>query len=159
MTINWQSLNDSGILGQDYRILKRFIGHHQSANFLYDYGSFHQDHRIIQGLPTNHTPAGIWCQNDVVLTSMRRTHVASTLIRRHFRTKCPLGMWFAHRITSWVVHLPYRLKWVGLITASDQTLWGVHSCNSWLWCYIYLCPTTNLQNFVNIYYVPTCLSY
>ena len=24
-------------------------------------------------------PAGIWCQNDVVLTSMRRHHVASTL--------------------------------------------------------------------------------
>ena len=35
-------------------------------------------------------PAGIWCQNDVVLTSMRRHHVASTLIRRHFGTKCPL---------------------------------------------------------------------
>ena len=36
-------------------------------------------------------PAGIWCENDVVLTSMRRTNVASTLIRRHFGTKCPLG--------------------------------------------------------------------
>ena len=36
-------------------------------------------------------PAGIWCQNDVVLTSMRRDDVASTLIRRHFHTKCPLG--------------------------------------------------------------------
>ena len=36
-------------------------------------------------------PAGIWCQNDVVSTSMRRNHVASTLLRRHFRTKCPLG--------------------------------------------------------------------
>ena len=36
-------------------------------------------------------PAGIWCENDVVLTSMRRDYVASTLIRRHFRTKCPLG--------------------------------------------------------------------
>ena len=35
-------------------------------------------------------PAGIWCQNDVVLTSMRRDYVASTLIRRHFDTKCPL---------------------------------------------------------------------
>ena len=34
---------------------------------------------------------GIWCQNDVVSTSMRRHHVASTLIRRHFGTKCPLG--------------------------------------------------------------------
>ena len=37
------------------------------------------------------SPAGIWCQNDVVLTSMRRDDVASTLIRRHFHTKCPLG--------------------------------------------------------------------
>ena len=41
----------------------------------------------------NHSryPAGIWCKNDVVLTLMRRDDVASTLIRRHFRTKCPLG--------------------------------------------------------------------
>ena len=37
-------------------------------------------------------PAGIWCENDVVLTSMRRDYVASTLIRRHFDTKCPLGL-------------------------------------------------------------------
>ena len=29
--------------------------------------------------------------NDAVLTSMRRDHVASTLIQRHFGTKCPLG--------------------------------------------------------------------
>ena len=36
-------------------------------------------------------PAGIWCQDDVVSTLMRRNHVASALIRRHFRTKCPLG--------------------------------------------------------------------
>ena len=34
---------------------------------------------------------GIWCQNDVVSTSMRRHHVASTLIRRHFYVMCPLG--------------------------------------------------------------------
>ena len=33
----------------------------------------------------------IWCQNDVVSTSMRRNHVASTLIRRHFYVMCPLG--------------------------------------------------------------------
>ena len=37
-------------------------------------------------------PAGIWYENDVVLTSMRRDYVASTLIRRHFDTKCPLGI-------------------------------------------------------------------
>ena len=33
----------------------------------------------------------ILCQNDVVSTSMRRNHVASTLIRRHFHVMCPLG--------------------------------------------------------------------
>ena len=36
-------------------------------------------------------PADIWCENNVVSTSMRRDHVASTLIQRHFGTKCPLG--------------------------------------------------------------------
>ena len=34
---------------------------------------------------------GIWSENDVVLTSMRRDDVASTLIRHHCGTKCPLG--------------------------------------------------------------------
>ena len=34
-------------------------------------------------------PAGVWCQNDVVSTSMRH-HVASTLIRRHFDVMCTL---------------------------------------------------------------------
>ena len=43
-------------------------------------------------------PVGIWCQNDVVSTSMRRDHVASTLIPRHFHTKCPLG-----RSHIWIV--------------------------------------------------------
>ena len=37
---------------------------------------------------------GFWCQNDVVSTSMRRNHVASTLIRRHFYVMCPLGIAF-----------------------------------------------------------------
>ena len=36
-------------------------------------------------------PAGKQHQNDVVSTSMRRDHVASTLIRRHFNVVCPLG--------------------------------------------------------------------
>ena len=34
-------------------------------------------------------------ENDVVLTSMRRDDVASTFIRRHFGTKCPLGTIFS----------------------------------------------------------------
>ena len=36
-------------------------------------------------------PVGIWCQNDVVLSSMRRNHVASTITRRHFYVMCPLN--------------------------------------------------------------------
>ena len=36
-------------------------------------------------------PVGIGCQNDVVLTSMRRNHIASTSVRRHFYVMCPLG--------------------------------------------------------------------
>ena len=36
-------------------------------------------------------PAGLCRKNDVVLTSMRRHDIASTLIRRHFCTKCPPG--------------------------------------------------------------------
>ena len=32
-------------------------------------------------------PVGIWCQNDVASTSMRRHHIAPTLIRRYF-TSC-----------------------------------------------------------------------
>ena len=36
-------------------------------------------------------PVGIWCQNDVVLTLMRRHHVASTFIRRHFLHHVPAG--------------------------------------------------------------------
>lgn len=31
------------------------------------------------------------CKNDVILTAMQRDYVASTSIRRHFVTKCPLG--------------------------------------------------------------------
>ena len=34
---------------------------------------------------------GIWCQNDVALTSMRRHHDASTLIRHHF-SHVPAGL-------------------------------------------------------------------
>ena len=36
-------------------------------------------------------PVGIWSQNDVVSTSMRRHHVASTFIRRHCYVMRPLG--------------------------------------------------------------------
>ena len=41
-------------------------------------------------------PAGIWCQNDVVSTSMRRDHVASTLTQRHFYAMCPLSSYLLY---------------------------------------------------------------
>ena len=41
-------------------------------------------------------PVGIWCQNDVISTSMRN-HVAWTFIRRHFHVMCPLGL-FMHNM-------------------------------------------------------------
>ena len=56
-------------------------------------------------------PAGIWCENDVGSTSMRRHHVASTLIRRHSGTKCPLGICLNGDLTS---------HWFGLETNLDK---------------------------------------
>ena len=38
----------------------------------------------------NTVPVGIWCQNDVIATLMRRDDVASTLIGRHFYVICQL---------------------------------------------------------------------
>ena len=43
-------------------------------------------------LPIASLPAGTQYQNDIVSTSMRRDHVASTLIRRHFNVVCSLGL-------------------------------------------------------------------
>ena len=60
------------------------------------------------------SPVGIWCQNDVVSTSMRRDHVASTLIRRHFHTKCPLGS-VGQRLTHWATGAPTNCR------TSDET--------------------------------------
>ena len=47
--------------------------------------------RFCKAIPGLSNPVGIWCQNDVISTSMRRNHVASTLIRRHLYVMCPLG--------------------------------------------------------------------
>ena len=37
-------------------------------------------------------PADTWRRNDVGLTAMRRDHVASTSVRRHYDVTCPLGI-------------------------------------------------------------------
>ena len=62
--------------------------------------------------------ACIWCKNDVVLTLMRRDDVASTLIRHHFRTKCPLGAkpsMRPGRVAQSVVHLTRKSGVLGSI--------------------------------------------
>ena len=47
--------------------------------------------QVLMALDHGSIPVGMWCQNDVVSTSMRRHHVVSTLIRPHFYVMCPLG--------------------------------------------------------------------
>ena len=47
-------------------------------------------------------PADIWCQNDVVSMSMRRDHVASTLIRCHFYDMCTLGYVYGMIIEAYI---------------------------------------------------------
>ena len=48
-------------------------------------------HSFTMSFDSQYIPVSIWCQNDVS-TSMRRHHVASTLIRRHFYVTCPQGL-------------------------------------------------------------------
>ena len=52
-------------------------------------------HFVLNSHPIRSTyvPVDIWCENDVVSTSMRRDHVASTLIQRNSGTKRPLGLY------------------------------------------------------------------
>ena len=74
---------------------------------------------------------GIWCQNVVVLTSMRRNHVGSTLIRRHFSHQMPLGM-LVQQGCSPLVHVPtdhiicalhaqVQFCWVSKIAAAEYS--------------------------------------
>ena len=50
-------------------------------------------------------PVGLWCQNDVVSTSMRRHHVASTLTRRHYYVMCPLGGCYGYIFFAYIVYI------------------------------------------------------
>ena len=58
----------------------------RNGNSLTSYSCRHLK-QMSTNLPFRSQPVCIWCQNDVVSTSMRRDDVASTLIRRHF-TSC-----------------------------------------------------------------------
>ena len=65
---------------------------------------------------------GIWCENDVRSTSMRRD--ASTLIQRHFRTKCPLGFFWS-LIRDILSHMT---NWLGSISNYDLRGMGAPPC-------------------------------
>ena len=56
-------------------------------------------HRVLLQVSAVH-PAGIWCQTDVVSTSMRRHDVASTSVRRLFYVMCPLRRDFPNRLLA-----------------------------------------------------------
>ena len=74
-------------------------------------------------------PAGIWCQNDVVSTSMRRHHVASTLIRRHFGTKCP---WVCVCVCVCVCYFNQKRTMV----ATWQFIAAIHLGEKWKFAFI-----------------------
>ena len=88
------------LLGQIYTIFfEDGFDHHYTYSSVSDIFGVHNVTTVIKV-----NPEGIWCQNDVILTSMRRDDVASTLIRRHFGTKCPLGKApsYRHTIDGWI---------------------------------------------------------
>ena len=62
-------------------------GHRSFLAFTACYNNYAE----FQHCKTHPYPVGFSCQNDVVWMSMRRNHVASTLIRRHFYAMCPLS--------------------------------------------------------------------
>ena len=69
------------------------ISDQQTAQFLYQhlFTIFDCCSSLYASCTSIYDPAGICRRNDVVLTSMRRHHVASTSIRLHFNVVCLLG--------------------------------------------------------------------
>ena len=84
---------------------------------------------------SNTLPVGIWCPNDVVSTSMRRDHVASTLIRRHFNTKCLLGCLYDFAM---LVTMPPLLPRLMTSKGASTTL----PLRQRIWSYASSAPTT-----------------
>ena len=76
----------------------------KNDGYIYRGGNFVIFATFLNGI---NSPADIWCENDVVLTSMRRDHVASTLIQRHFGTKCPLGRKSIQQINESISRKPF----------------------------------------------------
>ena len=97
-----QTSFDSGILRQDYGIIRDFIDHHQSP---------------LIGNPRM-TPVSF---------------VNATELCEVCRFGHQLGNAFTetNRTETGLLTESTELK-TGLITVSDQTVWAVHSCNSWI---------------------------
>ena len=70
----------------------------------------------------NTCSAGTWHKNDVVLTSMGCDDVASTLIRRHFGTKCPLGETCRAAFSDFESMKINRTKTISLILVRNYAL-------------------------------------
>ena len=60
-------------------------------SYLSSLQSFTMIHRLLVLIENSNCPVGIWCQNYVASTSMRRDNVALTLIRRYFYVMRPVG--------------------------------------------------------------------
>ena len=65
-------------------------------------------------------PAGKQHQNDVVSTSMRRDHVASTLIRRHFNVVCPL---------DWLLNWIWATTWENVLSWTRTFVYKIDRIN------------------------------
>ena len=85
-------------------------------------------------------PAGTQYQNDVVSTSMRRDHVASTLTRRHFNVVCPLGL-----------SCIYTLNFLSLFYNDSIIIWYSHFTIFFRICHFII--------FVNLIIMCCCLSW
>ena len=58
------------------------------------------------------------------------------------KTTASYNVW----VTIWVEHLPTEAKRVGLFTATDQTVWDVQSCNSWIFNTIFCLPLCHAKH-------------
>ena len=76
-------------------------------------------------------PAGTWCLNNVLLTSMRRYEVASMSKRRHFGVMFSLG---PDHATVWALQLQSHIMW---------NMWIAHVLTKLSICKIWLCLDTD----------------
>ena len=80
------------------------------------------------------SPVGIWCQNDVVSTSMRRDHVASTLNTTSFSHQMSAGsLLYVQRKQCYYMCFPFLLPFhhgcIGIDSLKEEVpAVGANSC-------------------------------